>query len=366
MKLDRPPKIPAAVLFGALPPALVLLVLGSVRYGSSGAGPESLTAMLAGLLAAFGLDALAPGPPLDSTTQAIVELRLWRALTAAGVGGALGVSGALLQGLLRNGLASPTILGVNAGASLGASIGIILMGGYGPRLLLGLTEQNPSVLPAVFAFLGALGVSFLVLTLASHGSRVSVPTLLLVGIAMNTCLGGLLSAIQSLTLEDYELSRAIISWNFGNLDDKSATHVLILAVGLLATSLTLPFLALELDLFRGGEEDAEAVGVHAQRVKILAVGAAALSAAVATAVAGQVAFVGLIVPHVVRLLVGSSHRSLLPLSILGGAVFLLGAEFAQLVLLGERAMRPGVLMSLLGGLFFLALLLRNRKELQSW
>ena len=359
MKLDRPSRIPPALLFCALPPTLVALVIGSLCLGSSGS--LALGDALRGMLAALGL-----GAPLDPTPQAIVELRLWRALTAAGVGGALGLSGALLQGLLRNGLASPTILGVNAGASLGAAIGIILLGGYGPRLLLGLTEQNPSVLPALFAFVGALAVSLLVMSLASHAGRISVPTLLLVGIAMNTCLGGLLSAIQSLTLEDYELSRAIISWNFGNLDDKSPTHVGIIWSGLATTALVLPFVSRELDLFRGGEEDAEAMGVHTSRVKLLAVSAAALAAAFATSVAGQIAFVGLIVPHLIRLLAGSGHRALLPLSILGGAVFLLGAEFAQLALLGERAMRPGVLMSLCGGFFFLLLLLRHRKELHSW
>lgn len=359
MKLDRPARIPPVYLFVALPPALAALVVGSLCIGSSGSIP--LADAVRGMLAAFDL-----ATPLDATPQAIIELRLWRALTAAGVGGALGLSGALLQGLLRNGLASPTILGVNAGASLGASIGIILLGGYGPRLLLGLTEQNPSILPAVFAFIGALAVSFLVLSLASHGGRVSVPTLLLVGIAMNTCLGGLLSAIQSLTLEDYELSRAIISWNFGNLDDKSPTHVGIIWSGLAVTALALPFVSRELDLFRGGEEDAEAMGVHTNRVKLLAVTAAALAAAFATAVAGQIAFVGLIVPHLLRLLAGSGHRTLLPLAILGGGVFLLGAEFAQMAILGERAMRPGVLMSLCGGFFFLLLLLRHRKELHSW
>ncbi len=356
---DRPPRLSPSALFVTLPPILLLLVAGSVRWGSSGA--IDLSAGMRGILAAFDL-----ATPLEGNQQAIVELRLWRALTAAGVGGALGLSGALLQGLLRNGLASPTILGVNAGASLGASIGILVLGGYGPRLLLGLTEKQPTVLPAVFAFLGALSVSLVVLALASRGGRISVPTLLLVGIAMNTCLGGLLSAIQSLTLEDYELSRAIIAWNFGNLDDKSPTHVAIIWSGLGVTALVLPFISVELDLFRGGEEDAESMGVRTNTVKILAVSAAALAAAFATSVAGQIAFVGLIVPHVVRLLVGSTHRTLLPLSILGGAVFLLGAEFAQLALLGERAMRPGVLMSLFGGAFFLLLLMRSRRELEAW
>jgi len=357
--MSRPRRIPPVVLLAGLPPVLLALVLLSVASGA--AGPFNASQVLRGIRAALGL-----GEPLDRTTQAIVELRLWRAVVAAGVGGSLALSGALLQGLLRNGLASPTLLGVNAGASLGASIGILVLGGYGPRLLLGLAGRHPAVLPAAFGFLGALAVSAIVLSLATRGGRVSVPTLLLVGIAMNVCLGGMMSAIQWLTLEDYELSRAILAWNFGNLDDKSPTHAAIVWGGIAACAAALPFVSLELDLFRGGEEDAEGLGVSANRVKVMAIGAAALSASFATAVAGQIAFVGLMVPHLVRLLVGPAHRTLLPLSILAGAVFLLGAEVAQFHLLGSRAMRPGVLMSLLGGIFFLLLLMRQRRELETW
>jgi iron complex transport system permease protein len=121
-----------------------------------------------------------------------------------------------------------------------------------------------------------------------------------------------------------------------------------------------------MDLFVGGEEDALALGVAVQRVKVLALLAASIAAAAAVAVAGQIAFVGLVVPHLLRLVSGRSHRTLLPLCLLGGSVFLLGADLLQRVCLGDLALQPGVVMSILGGPFFLYLLIRNKKAIQAW
>jgi iron complex transport system permease protein len=156
------------------------------------------------------------------------------------------------------------------------------------------------------------------------------------------------------------------SWTFGTLDDRTPVHVWIGLVGVGLAAAVIPFVALELDLFAGGEEDAETLGVDPGRIKLLALVAAALAAAVAVAVAGQIAFVGLVVPHLVRLTVGSSHRRLLPLCLVGGPVFLLGADVVQRWLLGGKALQPGVLMSLVGGPFFLFLLVRNKRALRAW
>ena len=122
----------------------------------------------------------------------------------------------------------------------------------------------------------------------------------------------------------------------------------------------------EFPLFAGGEDDAQSLGVHPMRVKLLSLAAAALAAAVAVAAAGQIAFVGLVVPHLLRLLSGASHRSLLPLCLVGGPVFLLGCDVLQRWLLRDAALQPGVLMSLLGGPFFIYLLFRNRAVLRGW
>jgi len=339
--------------------ALALFFTLSIRGGAL--GTLSVAEVFRGVLAVCGF-----GEPLDRVAQASVRLRLFDALTAAGVGAALALSGSLLQGLFRNGLASPSMIGVTAGAALGAAIAIVLVGGYGPGLYF---EQNAGIAPILVTgagFLGALGVGFLVLSLGSTRGRISVPTLLLVGIAINTCVAGAIAAIQSATLGDDHIVRAIMSWTFGTLDDRSPYHAALVWSGVGITLSLLPFVAYELDLFVGGEEDALALGVGVGRVKILSLLGAALAAASAVAVAGQIAFIGLIVPHLIRLVVGPAHRRLLPLALLGGAVFLLGADLVHRHLFAGTNLQPGVIMSLLGGPFFLFLLVKNRRAVEGW
>jgi len=336
-----------------------VLVLFAVRDGVTGAlAPGD---QVRGILHVLGL-----GEPLAGNLQAIVRLRLMRALTAGGVGGALGLAGAYLQGLYRNGLASPSVVGVTAGALLGGSLAIAVVGGFGPGLALGVSGVFAPLLVTGSSFLGALGASLFVLWLASSGGRLSVPTLLLAGIAANVFIAGALAALQQLTLNDYEVSRAILSWTFGTLDDRALWQVVLVWSALVAAALLIPFVAFELDLLAGGEEDALALGVRVQRVKLGVLLAAALATAAAVSVSGQIAFVGLVVPHLVRRLTGPGHRTLLPLSLLAGAVFLLGCDYAQRRLLGSVALQPGVLMSLIGGPFFLVLLFRQRRSLSAW
>lgn len=355
------PRLMAALLFVAF----IALAWGSLIVGTTGDLPVG--DVVRGLLASIGI-----GEELEGGAQPILILRLRRTLVALGVGASLAYSGALLQGLFRNALASPSILGISTGASLGASLAIIVVGGYGPSMVVERAAEVAPALVTIFAFIGAFATTLLVSSLASRGGRLSVPTLLLAGIAVNACIGGLLTAIQSIALADnLEVAKALISWTFGSLTDHALSRVVLVWAGLSVSLIALPFVTRELDLFAGGEEDAEALGVNTARVKLTTLAAAALAAASAVAVAGQIAFVGLIVPHVVRMLCGTSHRHLLPLSLLGGAVLLLGADLGQRVLLGggelrRAAMPPGVLMSLIGGPFFLILLMRSRRELQTW
>jgi iron complex transport system permease protein len=351
-------RLPAGPLGVVLLLLLPVLVIESVRTGTTGTHDFDTT--WRGCLAAFGF-----GTPLEGHLQTIVELRLWRALTAAGVGAALALSGALIQGLFRNGLASPTVLGVTGGACLGASLAILLLGGYGSLLLRELAGPAALLVP-LGGFLGAVTVVTVVTLLGSPGGRVSVPTLLLTGIAVNIFISGVLALISSLVLEDWEVSRAILAWSFGTLDDRSPMHVVTVWTGVAAAALIVPFVAWELDLFQAGEEDALALGVNTGRVRVLCVVASSLAAAAAVAVAGQISFVGLVVPHLVRLLCGRGHRAVLPLSLLLGPVFLLAVDLAQRSVLGERALQPGVMMSLVGGPFFLILLIWRRKEVGSW
>jgi iron complex transport system permease protein len=336
---------------------LAAIVLGSICVGST--GTIALRDVFAALQHAFEPVSSAADPQL----QQIVLLRTWRALTAAGVGAGLALSGGLIQGLFRNGLASPSLLGVSGGAALGAALAILAIGGYG---ILERGFAPAALFVPLCSFIGALLTVSLVAFLASSGGRTSVPTLLLVGIAVNMCVAGAFAAIQSLTLKDFEVSRAILAWTFGTLEDRSAHHAAIVWSAVAIAAACLPFVSRELDLFRGGETDAAALGVRTGLVKLLVLSLAALTASAAVAVAGQIAFVGLAVPHLVRLIVGPGHSRLLPLCIVSGAIFLLGADLAQRILFGASALQPGVLMSLVGGPLFVLLLVRHRREVGAW
>jgi len=346
---------PAAVGYGLL---LALLAVGSVLLGSSGIGAGEV---LEGSAAMLGLS-----EPLERSTQAIVELRVWRALCTLGVGAALALSGGLIQGMFRNALASPSLIGVTGGASLGAAFAILIIGGYAPRLVLESSAGLDALLVPLFSFAMALGTTALVAWIASARGRASVTTLLLVGIAVNMCVAGAFAAIQYLTLEEWEVSRAILAWTFGTLDDRSGFHCLTVFAGLAVSTLAVPFVARELDLLKGGEEDAEALGVDVAKTKRIALIAAALAASAAVAVAGQIAFVGLVVPHLLRLCGLHSYRQLLWHALPAGAAFLLGADVLQRWLFGAGALQPGVMMSVVGGPFFLFLLVRSRREVSTW
>ncbi|MEZ5980105.1 MAG: iron ABC transporter permease [Planctomycetota bacterium] len=338
---------------------LAVLVVLSVSVGDAGA--YSVGDTLRGGAAWLGL-----AEPLDAAAQVILEARLERTFLTIGVGAALALSGGMLQGVYRNDLASPGLLGVTSGAALGASLAILALGGYGPLFAFDHAGLGGALFVTVCAFLGAAGVTAVVTALGTTGGRVSIPTLLLVGIAMNAILGGLVSAIQSFALNDFEVARALFAWGFGNLDDRGAAMTGFVVAAVAIAALAIPFVAVELDLFVAGEDDARSLGVETGRVKWIALLSSALAASAAVAVAGQIGFVGLIVPHLVRMAASRSHRVLLPMCLLAGPVLLLGCEVVQRGLLQESALRPGVTMSLLGGPFFLVLLVRNRRRIQAW
>ena len=300
----------------------------------------------------------------DEETPIILLLRLRRVLTAVGVGASLALAGAYLQGLFRNSLASPAVLGVTAGASLGAALAIAVLGGFGASLI-GQSALGPAVVSAA-AFVGALVVTWGVVSLATVEGRLSVPTLLLAGIAINSVIGGIMAAVQSITLEDFEVARSILNWSFGNVDDRTSLQVGVIYAGLLLALLPIPFVARELDLFAGGEEDALALGVPVGRVKFLVLGAATVATACSVSVAGQIPFVGLVVPHLVRSTVGARHRTLLPFCALVGALCFVGCDLLQHSWLSETGLRPGAMMSLIGGPFFLLLLIQKKGALSKW
>lgn len=343
-----------ALLLGA---ALAVIVVTEVSIGP--AEQIGLAEVVRAGLAKLGLAEALPG-----THQVIAELRLYRVLVSVGVGAALALSGALLQAVFRNQLASPSLIGVTTGASLGASVMMLLL-----STSLTLTGSMAGLAPfltVVAAFVGAAVCTAIVTALSTTGGRISVPTMLLVGIALNAIVGGAIAAIQRFAVEDAELMRALLTWTFGRLDDRAGYQAVTIWAGLAVALMIVPRIARELDLFAAGEDDAHALGVDTTRVKWLALGCAALTAALAVAVAGQIGFVGLIAPHILRNLVGRSNRHVLYLSLLGGPVLLCSADLGQRLLLGYAPLPPGVMMSLLGGPFFIMLLLKNRKSVEAW
>lgn len=345
-----------AVILGTL---LVVITITSVSIGPAKA--IGLGEVFQGGLANLGLR-----DPLPGSTQVIAELRLYRILVSIGVGAALALSGALLQGVFRNQLASPSIIGVTSGASLGASIMILLISSSSGFFLAGQAAGMAPLFVMLSAFAGAVLATVIVTAFATTGGRISVPTLLLVGIAMNAIVGGAIAAIQRFAVEEADLMRALVTWTFGRLDDRAGYQVVTIWVGIAIAAAVIPKVATELDLFATGEDDAQSLGVNTSRVKWLSLGCAALCAALAVSVAGQIGFIGLIAPHVLRRIVGPSNRHVLWLSLLAGPVLLAGADLIQRLLFGQAALPPGVIMSLFGGPFFLMLLMRNRRSVEAW
>jgi len=294
----------------------------------------------------------ASGHGLSWQETILWQVRLPRVLTGAAVGAALAVSGAVLQGLFRNPLASPSVLGVSSGASLGAVIAIFF----------GLSASLVWALP-LFACAGAILTLLLVYTIATHQGRTPIATLLLAGIAVGAFNVAMSSFVLALALERWEVGKTIVFWTMGGLDGRTWDHVLLIAPVLLAGLAVVMAFTRELDALLVGEVSAAAVGVDVARTRLILLLATALLTGAAVAVAGGIGFVGLVVPHIVRLLVGPHHRALLPLSALVGALVITAADVLLRGLLAEHNIPLGVVTAALGAPFFLFLLVRQQERL---
>lgn len=298
------------------------------------------------------LGALVPGlgaEPEPWQTAVIQSVRLPRVLLGAITGGGLAVAGAVMQGLFRNPMADPAVLGVSGGSAFGAVTAL-----YAAPAALSL------YMVPLAAFAGGLGCALTVYVLATSRGRTPVFTLLLSGIAVGSIANALTSFVLSMAVSEWEVGREMLTWLMGSLEGSSWKHVGMAAPLVLGGSVWLGLYARDLNVLLTGEESAMSVGVDVPRVKRDLVVLASLVTAATVAVLGIVAFVGLIVPHVVRLLVGPDHRRLLPVTFLAGSVFLIWADLACRAL-PLSGLRLGVVTALTGGPFFLALLLRHRR-----
>jgi iron complex transport system permease protein len=320
------------VRFARLVLPFMLLVLGVLVIVALGAGdmPLSPARVWAGL---WRHDELA--------ATVIWQMRLPRVAVAMLVGAALSASGLVMQAYFRNSLASPGLLGVSSGGAAGAVIAIAA----------GWAAISLWALP-LMAIVGALAATGAVLILAQRGA--STERLLLAGVALNALLAALTSYVLSRYAGLYERNTQILFWLLGGLEDRTWEHVLI-ALPILAAAVALWPLGRPMDLLSLGAREAQSLGVDVRRLRRRLLGLATVLTAVATAVAGSVGFVGLIVPHILRLLVGPEHRRLVPLTLVGGAAFVLICDLASRAAGG---MRLGIITSLVGGPFFLWLLRR--------
>lgn len=281
----------------------------------------------------------------------VLDIRLPRIVLAALVGCALGVSGAAMQGLFRNPMADPYIVGISPGAALGAVLATVL------GLSASFVGLSAVPLPA---FAGGLGAALAVVMLARRGGRFPVADLLLVGLAVGAFAGAMYSFLI-LTLDDGRIA-SVLFWLLGSFAPSDWGRVLAALPYLVVAAAGLLFMARDLDVFSLGEEEAGYLGLRVERLKMLCIAFAALAASAAVSVSGVIGFVGLIVPHVARLLVGPRHVLLLPVSGLWGAAFLILADAAARSVLSSSEIPVGVITALCGAPFFLYLLRRSRKH----
>ncbi|MGB3632505.1 MAG: iron ABC transporter permease [Rubrobacteraceae bacterium] len=288
----------------------------------------------------------------EEVSQTIVlDIRLPRIVLAALVGCALGISGAAMQGLFRNPMADPYIVGISPGAALGAVLATVLG--------LSASFAGLSAVPLA-AFVGGTGAALVVVMLARRGGRFPVTDLLLVGLAVGAFAGALYSFFI-LTLDDGRIA-SVLFWLLGSFAPSDWGRVLVALPYLLFAVTGLMFMARDLDVFSLGEEEAGYLGLRVERLKMICIAFAALAASAAVAVSGVIGFVGLIVPHVARLLVGPRHILLLPVSGLWGAAFLILADAVARSVLPSSEIPVGVITALCGAPCFLYLLRRSRKH----
>jgi len=284
----------------------------------------------------------------------LFHLRLPRVLLAGLVGGSLALSGAALQGVFRNPMADPGIIGVSSGGALGAVIAIYT----------GIAFTHPFALPAL-AFPGATIAVFLVYGLASRGGRTPISAVLLSGIAVSSLLTAISSFLLSLS-ESIFVLREMIFWIMGGLDGRGWSHLTIAGVPAVVGSLMILTFSRDLNIMAlEGEEGAMTLGISVRRVTQILLVLSALVTGAVVSVSGGIGFVGLIVPHAVRLVLGPNHRILLPASFLGGAIFLIWADLASRSVFHAEELRLGIVTAFVGSPFFLFLLQRNLRR-DSW
>lgn len=339
----------ATALFSALTLALIVTVVASAGTGQLAIQPAEV---LGSLLHRIGIDWL-PLPTHPNGDATLWVVRFPRVAMAALVGAGLAVAGLLMQAIFGNPLAEPGVIGISAGAAVGAGLSIV----FGLSLFGEWTT-------AAFAFLAGLAATFVVYAMSRADGRTEVVTLVLTGIAVNAIAGAAIALLT--TLGDTQSREQIVFWQLGSLAGSRWSQVLIIApviaVGLIAAYIA----ARRLDLLALGERNARHLGVNVEVLRIAMICVVALLTGAAVAFAGIISFVGLVIPHLMRMILGPAHLPLITASALGGALLLSLADLGARTLVPMVDMPIGMLTALVGGPFFFWLLRRTRKRSGGW
>lgn len=344
-----PVKTRTALAYAAGVALLLVGVMVSSSIGQLSIAPHEV---LGAVLRSVGFHT-AWAPEDAVVTQALWQIRFPRVIASLLVGAALAVAGAVMQAVFGNPLAEPGVVGVSAGAALGAACGIVIGGAAAATFGL-----------AALAFVGGLAATTLVYAMARSGGRTEVVTLLLTGIAVNASAGAGLAMV--LFVGNTSAREQIVFWQLGSLNGSRWNEVLVIAV-LTAVGIGMAIaLAKRYDVLALGERTAGHLGLRVERLRMVSIVIVAVLTGAAVAFVGIIAFVGLVVPHAVRMLLGPSHRRLLAASALGGAVLLVFADAVARTAVTGADLPIGMLTSLLGGPFFFYLLRRTRNRAGGW
>ena len=342
------PQVQPRVLFIGLSLLCLLAIWLSLALG-----PVSLPLLDTGRAALHLMGLPVAADNLEQAELILGQIRLPRTLLGLATGGVLALSGVAMQGLFRNPLADPGLVGVSSGAALGAAFAIV-----GGAVMGGLPEAFGPYVLSLCAFLGGLGVTALVYRLGRRNGQTHVATMLLAGIAL-TALSA--SAVGLFTyLADDATLRTLTFWNLGSLNGASYARLWPLLLVCAVVVAWLPRRARALNALLLGESEAAHLGIDVERLKRELVFCTALGVGAAVAAAGMIGFVGLVVPHLVRLIAGPDHRILLPASVLAGGSLLLLADLVARLALAPAELPIGIVTAFIGAPFFLYLLVRGR------
>lgn len=339
----------ATILFALLSVGLVAAVIVAAGHGQLDIPAREV---VGSVLHRLGLD-IGPMPHAPQGENTLWQVRFPRVATAIVVGASLATAGALMQGVFGNPLAEPAVVGVSSGAALAAAAVIVFdIGTFGASTT------------AAFAFAGGLITTLIVYLMSRDGGRTEVVTLVLTGIAVNAMASAGMALMMF--LGDTQAREEIVFWTLGSLNGSRWPYVWVIAplatVGIAGAVL----MAGKLDLLALGDRAARHVGVDVERLRLVAIVLVAVLTAAGVAFAGIIGFVGLVVPHLIRLAVGPGHRVLVPASALGGALLLVVADLGARTLVAYADLPIGMLTALVGGPFFFWLLRRARRTAGGW